>query len=161
MSILASIAHPFIIKFYGASIHPPRVGYLMEYCQLGDLVNFLGRTHKDHPWAGRLRFLKEIASAQQFLHSKKIIHRDLKAENVLVANDLSIRLMDFGLSRLMEHTHAANMTAAIGTSIYMAPELTLAEKYDSSVVRRLFFNADLFFFCFRMCLRLEYWFLLS
>lgn len=40
--------------------------------------------------------------------------RDLKAENVLVANDLSIRLMDFGLSRLVDYSRAANMTAAIG-----------------------------------------------
>jgi len=45
-----------------------------------------------------------------------VFFRDLKAENVLVANDLSIRLMDFGLSRLVDYSRVANMTAAIGNS---------------------------------------------
>jgi len=54
-------------------------------------------------------------------------------ENVLVADDLSIRLMDFGLSKLLDYSRMTKMTGAIGTSIYMAPELTLALAYNSSV----------------------------
>jgi len=79
----------------------------------------------------RKRLLLEIARAQAFLHDKSIIHRDLKLENVLMANDRSIRLMDFGLSKLVDFTQ--QMTVGIGTSIYMAPELTLGQPYDQSV----------------------------
>lgn len=76
-----------------------------------------------------------------------LLYRDLKAENVLVASDLTMRLMDFGLSKLVDYTRAANnMTAAIGTSIYMAPELTLGQQYDSQVVRTLMEQLFLFYF---------------
>jgi len=137
VSILASIAHPNIIKFYGACIHPPRIGILMEYCEHGDLLHFFcggdgARSEKEHPLEERLRILLEIAQAQQFLHSKKIIHRDLKLENVLVSQTLSALLMDFGLSKLLAHTKQ-QMTVGIGTSIYMAPEITLGLPYDASV----------------------------
>jgi len=74
VNILGSIAHPNIIKFYGASIHPPRIGYLMEFCEKGDLVCFFNN-HPGLSWGERRRILMEIAIAQSFLHSKKIIHR--------------------------------------------------------------------------------------
>ena len=64
-----------------------------------------------------IRILKEIASALIFLHKKRILHRDLKAENVLIASDLSTRLMDFGLSKLVDFT-LQNMTARIGEYLF-------------------------------------------
>jgi len=75
VNILGSIAHPNIIKFYGASIHPPRIGYLMEYCEKGDLVCFFRCNNPGLSWVEKIRILKEVAIAQNFLHSKKIIHR--------------------------------------------------------------------------------------
>jgi len=80
-------------------------------------VNYFLTTKKESgkevPFEEVLRMLKEIASAQLFLHQKKIIHRDLKAENVLIAKDLSTRLMDFGLSKLVDFSQR-NMTTGIG-----------------------------------------------
>jgi len=132
VSILASIAHPNIIKFYGASVHVPRIGYLMEFCEHGDLVQYFCSHIDMIPLDEVIRILTEVASAQRFLHSKKIIHRDLKAENVLVASNLSTRLMDFGLSKLVDFTRQ-HMTAGVGTSVYMAPELTVGEPYTNKV----------------------------
>jgi len=116
-NILASIAHPNIIKFYGACIHPPRIGYLMEFCEHGDLVTYFNRKSGPPPLDFTLRILGEVAAAQRFLHSKKIIHRDLKAQNVLIAKDLGSRLMDFGLSKLVSLT-SAQLTTAIGWCLF-------------------------------------------
>ena len=84
----------------------------------------------------------EIASAMNFLHQRNVIHRDLKCQNVLVVEDETTRLMDFGLSRKVEDTAMASKTTGIGTSYYMAPEMVLGDNYDNKV--------DLFSFAIMM-----------
>ena len=65
----------------------------------------------------------------QFLHSKNVIHRDLKPENVLLTKDDSVRVMDFGLSKLVQDG-SKTKTVRVGTSVYMAPEVVLGGHYD-------------------------------
>jgi len=119
VSILASVSHANIVAFYGACLHPPRIGYLMEYCELGDLKNYFENVDELPSWPERVRMMKEIAMAMVLLHAKGVIHRDLKAENVLLSKDKSIRVMDFGLSKLIQMSQSVrNMTAAIGNSSF-------------------------------------------
>ena len=60
----------------------------------------------------------QIINGIEYLHSRNIVHRDLKLENVLVFDHLNIRIADFGLARKIQNT----MTSKKGTPIYMAPE---------------------------------------
>jgi len=131
LNLLASLRHPNIIRFYGAVVTPHRVGFLMEVCSKGDVKDFLTK-HRSYAIKERVRMMREIASAMDHLHQRGVLHRDLKCQNVLVTEEESTRLMDFGLSRKVEASNA-DKTSAIGTSHYMAPEMVLGEDYDSKV----------------------------
>lgn len=74
----------------------------------------------------RLRIVKDVASALSYLHDGwevKVLHRDIKASNVLLDKDMNARLGDFGLARMHDHGQVAATTMVVGTVGYMAPEL--------------------------------------
>ncbi|XP_059440045.1 L-type lectin-domain containing receptor kinase VII.1-like [Corylus avellana] len=74
----------------------------------------------------RIRILKDVASAVLYLHEgweAKVLHRDIKASNVLLDKDMNGRLGDFGLARMHDHSQVPNTTRVVGTVGYMAPEV--------------------------------------
>ncbi|KAL3522280.1 hypothetical protein ACH5RR_015114 [Cinchona calisaya] len=76
--------------------------------------------------ADRIRIIKDVASAILYLHEgweAKVLHRDIKASNVLLDKDKNARLGDFGLARMHDHGQVAATTMVVGTVGYMAPEL--------------------------------------
>ncbi|KAF6983812.1 hypothetical protein CFC21_001920 [Triticum aestivum] len=82
-------------------------------------------------WEQRLRILRGVASGLVYLHEgweQVVVHRDVKASNVLLGADMSARLGDFGLARLYEHGAEPATTRVVGTLGYMAPELTVTGK---------------------------------
>lgn len=130
VSILASLSHPYIIKFFGASMKQPKVAILIEYCENGDLKHYLEEKTASGgvSFEEKIRLILQICSAMDFLHSKEIIHRDMKCENVLVDGRINCKVMDFGLSKLANTDQSK--TKGIGTSIFMAPEIVRGEDYD-------------------------------
>ncbi|KFK27561.1 hypothetical protein AALP_AA8G399900 [Arabis alpina] len=79
------------------------------------------------PWWRRLAILQDIASALSYLHTEAdqvVIHRDIKASNVMLDAEFNGRLGDFGMSKLYDRGSDPTTTAAVGTLGYMAPELT-------------------------------------
>nr|AKV93675.1 clade VII lectin receptor kinase [Nicotiana benthamiana] len=73
----------------------------------------------------RIRILKDVASGVLYLHEgweAKVLHRDIKASNVLLDKDMNARLGDFGLARMHDHGQVANTTRVVGTVGYLAPE---------------------------------------
>ncbi|CAI9087440.1 OLC1v1021508C1 [Oldenlandia corymbosa var. corymbosa] len=79
----------------------------------------------------RIRILKDVASALFYLHEgweSKVLHRDIKASNVLLDKDMNARLGDFGLARMHDHNQMAATTHVVGTIGYMAPELIKSGK---------------------------------
>uniref|UniRef100_A0ACD5U1S7 Uncharacterized protein n=1 Tax=Avena sativa TaxID=4498 RepID=A0ACD5U1S7_AVESA len=82
-------------------------------------------------WEQRVRILRGVASGLVYLHEgweQVVVHRDVKASNVLLGADMSARLGDFGLARLYEHGADPATTRVVGTLGYMAPELTVTGK---------------------------------
>ena len=67
----------------------------------------------------------------KFVHSQKVVHRDLKPQNILIGNDGNIKISDFGISKLMNAE--TQMTGGVGTQKFMAPEILNEEEYDQKV----------------------------
>eukprot|EP00026_Physarum_polycephalum_P006066 Phypoly_transcript_06107.p1 GENE.Phypoly_transcript_06107~~Phypoly_transcript_06107.p1 ORF type:complete len:166 (+),score=18.12 Phypoly_transcript_06107:604-1101(+) len=83
-------------------------------------------------WGLRARIAIDIAKAMTFLHSKNVIHRDIKSKNCLVDAGWKIKVCDFGFSRKVTSRENRAMTIC-GTDDWMAPEVILGMPYDSKV----------------------------
>uniref|UniRef100_A0A1I7WWY1 Serine/threonine-protein kinase kin-29 n=1 Tax=Heterorhabditis bacteriophora TaxID=37862 RepID=A0A1I7WWY1_HETBA len=125
--ILKSIEHPHIIKLYEV-IRTDRYIYIVtEYCSGGELYEVLierGRTAEDEA----KRWFGQVSSALAYLHQRGVVHRDLKAENVLLDKNNNIKIIDFGFSNLQMPNQLLNTWC--GSPPYAAPELLLGKEYD-------------------------------
>ncbi len=96
--IMEKFDHSHIIKLIGICTEGPLL-IVMELAKFGQLRNYL-QNNKDHiETSSLLLYCYQLSSAMAYLESKKFVHRDIAARNVLVANHESIKLSDFGLSR--------------------------------------------------------------
>jgi len=131
IEILKKCNHPHVVSYFGSCSPPSKLWILMDYCGLGslnDVMNSLDRPFKE----------KEIALICQqslvgliYLHSKQIIHRDVKAANILLTDNGRIKIADFGVSQQILSTFSKGSIA--GTPYWMAPEILKQEKYSNKV----------------------------
>ncbi|KAK5719848.1 Serine/threonine-protein kinase [Elasticomyces elasticus] len=179
VNILKSLQHPHIVALFSCVETPTYIYLVMEYCQLSDLSQFLKKRHNlatlpetsdifrkyPNPPAGGLHevvvrhFMKQIASALEYLRNRNLIHRDIKPQNLLlnpapivmakqksehlplIASEHSlvaaagleslpsIKIADFGFAR---HLPSASLAETLcGSPLYMAPEILRYEKYDA------------------------------
>ncbi|CAH2035680.1 unnamed protein product, partial [Iphiclides podalirius] len=117
---LRKLNHENIVRFRGICSQPPYFCIVMEYCQYGPLFEFL---HSGVCFTPKqiLKWAKEIAHGMSYLHSNKIIHRDLKSPNVLISDNLVVKVSDFGTSR--EWNDVSAIMSFTGTVAWMAPEV--------------------------------------
>lgn len=123
------INHPAILKFYPVK-NKSRMYLVMEFLEGRTLYHLL-RERRTLPEKEAIALASRICEPVQYLHDHGILHRDLKPENVMLCNDGTIRLMDFGIARL---AHAKRMTFigfAPGTPHYMAPERVKGKRGDA------------------------------
>lgn len=126
VSIMKRLRHPNIVLFMGAVTQPPNLSIVTEYLSRGSLYRLL---HK--PGARemlderrRLNMAYDVAKGMNYLHRRNppIVHRDLKSPNLLVDKKYTVKVCDFGLSRLKANTFLSSKSAA-GTPEWMAPEV--------------------------------------
>ena len=133
--ILASLEHPHIARFYDAGIDPNALPYVaMEYVQGQPLTEWCDAQRLGIP--ARLELFRQILEAVQYAHEKRVIHRDLKPSNILVTESHQVRLLDFGVSRLLEadETDQTPLTSVYGrafTPDYASPELLRGDPIDA------------------------------
>ena len=135
VEIMKVIDSPNAVKFYGIIKFPksnPHYMIIMDYCDRGSIRDIMDYNdiilNED-----QISFvLHDLLCALSALHTKyKIIHRDIKAANILMSSDYSIKITDFGVSRKLENT--VHTISSIGTPYWMAPEVVLSEKYSFPV----------------------------
>ncbi|KAG0327742.1 hypothetical protein BG000_000812 [Podila horticola] len=125
ISILKGLRHRHIIQFYDTREHNGQFYLLMDLAEGGSLSKAIESKQLD--WATRTRIANEIARGFEYMHSKEVIHRDLKSLNVLLTKHMEVKLCDFGLAAVRTATVSRSSEAVRGTLRWMSPEL-LASK---------------------------------
>nr|KAJ0227052.1 hypothetical protein LSAT_V11C100020690 [Lactuca sativa] len=126
VAIMRRLQHPNIVLFMGVVTEPPNMSIVTEYLSRGSLFRLL---HKPGPKKilderHRLKMAFDVAKGMNYLHKRNppIVHRDLKSPNLLVDKNYTVKVSDFGLSRLKANTFLSSKSAA-GTPQWMAPEV--------------------------------------
>ncbi|KAI9484761.1 kinase-like domain-containing protein [Zychaea mexicana] len=123
--------HPFLVGLHSTFMTASRVFFVMEYVPGGDLMLHIQGSRFSEP---RSRFYcAEVLLALEHLHSKGIIYRDLKLDNVVLAVDGHIKLADYGLCKGGMKTDDDTTTTYCGTPEFMAPEILKDTKYTRAV----------------------------
>ncbi|KAF9371109.1 hypothetical protein CPC16_003249 [Podila verticillata] len=134
VDILKQSRHPNIVQFMGICKRKKRFYIITEFLPLGNLRQWIQDENKEFGWDTRISFAIDISLALAYLHHKNIIHRDLKGENLLVSENMRIKVCDFGFSRVeAKDDDEMRRISYCGTDGYMAPEILLGEDFDCSV----------------------------
>lgn len=134
IKIMATMDHPNIVQFVGVAWDAiTEVCAVSEFMAGGDLRALLGEFHTSKKPRGfdfaKVKIAEEVAQALTYLHSfdPVVLHRDLKSRNILLSADqMSAKVTDFGSSRVQADM---TMTIGVGTSLWMAPEVIMGERY--------------------------------
>ncbi|EDR21858.1 serine-threonine protein kinase, putative [Entamoeba dispar SAW760] len=129
--LMSKLRNPFIASYMGSVTYIPQISMVMQYFVLGSLGEYV-RYNKDTdiylPYKLKIKMLFDTARGMQFLHENRIVHLDLKPDNLLV-NSLyfdsacCIKITDFGTSRITEKNKIdGNDNKGLGTPVYLAPE---------------------------------------
>jgi serine/threonine protein kinase/WD40 repeat protein len=133
---LANLAHTNIVKVLNYGIQDGQPYLVMEYVPGGTLKDAM---HQKIPWQTAAAILAPIARALDYVHQQQIVHRDVKPSNILLQEDFSPMLSDFGILKMLEGKEEkvdAAIGAGVGTPEYMPPEQGLGREVD--------FRADIY-----------------
>ncbi|KAH1222937.1 putative leucine-rich repeat receptor-like serine/threonine-protein kinase [Glycine max] len=136
IGLISALQHPCLVKLYGCCVEGDQLLLVYEYMENNSLAQALfgsGESRLKLDWPTRHKICLGIARGLAFLHEEsrlKIVHRDIKATNVLLDKDLNPKISDFGLAKLDEEDNTHISTRIAGTYGYMAPEYAMHDKAD-------------------------------
>ncbi|KAL8153670.1 hypothetical protein V2J09_011430 [Rumex salicifolius] len=131
VSLMKRLRHPNILLFMGAVTSPQHLCIVTEFLPRGSLFRLLQRNTSKLDWRRRVHMALDIVRGMNYLHhcSPPVIHRDLKSSNLLVDKNWTVKVADFGLSRIKHETYLTTKTGK-GTPQWMAPEVLRNERSD-------------------------------
>ncbi|XP_058095480.1 probable leucine-rich repeat receptor-like serine/threonine-protein kinase At3g14840 [Magnolia sinica] len=131
IGMISALQHPHLVKLYGCCIEGNQLLLVYEYMENNCLARALFGPEERQlklDWSTRQKICVGIARGLAYLHEEsrlKIVHRDIKATNVLLDKDLNPKISDFGLAKLDEEENTHISTRIAGTLGYMAPEYAM------------------------------------
>jgi serine/threonine-protein kinase len=125
----ASLAHPGIVAIFDTGVDDTTRFIVMEHVVGRSLAAIVRRQAPLAP-VRAVKIAEQIAAALASAHAAGIVHRDIKPANVMVADDGSVKVLDFGLARALDGAPLTLSPAVLGTAAYMAPEQALGESAD-------------------------------
>ena len=130
VEILSKLDSSYIVKYFDSFLEKNSLNIVMEFCEGGDLNTFLkaamGRPIVESKiW----KFLIQMCIGMDYLHSKKILHRDIKTMNIFLNKDENIRIGDLGVAKVLcESMNFAH--TMVGTPYYLSPEMCEEKPYN-------------------------------
>eukprot|EP00434_Breviolum_minutum_P007910 symbB.v1.2.006977.t1/scaffold424.1/size207036/5 len=118
----------FIVQYLGSFLEEDSLHIIMEFCEKGDLSQFLKTCHRGLEEKTVWRYLLQISSGLLWLHQNRILHRDIKTLNVFLKTNDDVRLGDLGVARVLSNTNFAN--TFVGTPYYLSPEICEEKPYN-------------------------------
>ncbi|KAL3851652.1 hypothetical protein ACJMK2_015381 [Sinanodonta woodiana] len=132
LNLLRTVTHKNIVQLIECFLSDDKcqMCIVMEFCAGGTLKQYVDRKKGNIKEIKCLCILRQMCEAVKFLYLKAIIHRDIKTTNVLLTQDKTVKLADFGVAKLMNNPEMMNLTSYVGTPNYMSPEMVLDQPYD-------------------------------
>ncbi|KAI3980594.1 hypothetical protein MKX01_025159 [Papaver californicum] len=126
--IMRKVRHKNVVQFIGACTRPPSLCIVTEFMSGGSIYDFLHKQKGFFKLPTVIRVAIDVSKGMNYLHQNKIIHRDLKAANLLMDENKVVKVADFGVARVQAQSGV--MTAETGTYRWMAPEVIEHKPYD-------------------------------
>ncbi|PXF44772.1 Serine/threonine-protein kinase DCLK3 [Gracilariopsis chorda] len=135
VQIILSLSHPNIVRTIDVFVRTRRIHFVMEYLSGGELFDFIAQnTHFTETHAAAV--MTDLLNALHYLHSRNIVHRDVKLENLLCANStwpLNVKLADFGFANYLNASNHPTLRSFVGTPYYIAPEMLRGDPHGCPV----------------------------
>ncbi len=130
VKILKSLGNPYIVKYYDSFIERDQLNIIMEYCEGGDLAQYIkGHVGRQVQEAKIWKFFIQMCIGLDFIHNKKILHRDIKSLNIFLTKDGDIRIGDLGVAKVLADSVDFARTM-VGTPYYLSPEMCEEKPYN-------------------------------
>ncbi|KAJ3074028.1 camp-dependent protein kinase catalytic subunit [Podochytrium sp. JEL0797] len=127
--ILAILDFPFLVAMLASFQDAGHLYFVLEYIQGGELFTYLRRSGRFENSVARF-YAAEVCAAFEYLHTRHIVYRDLKPENLLISSSGHIKITDFGFAKQIKDDQTWTLC---GTPDYLAPEIIKAKGYGRSV----------------------------
>lgn len=131
--VLASLKHPYIIRYHESFVQNGTLAIVMEYAEGGDLskpINEARMGMKSLQEAQIVQWLTQILLGLKYVHGKNILHRDIKPQNLFLTQQDQLRIGDFGISKVLDRNRLAETKEVIGTPCYLSPEICIDAFYS-------------------------------
>ncbi|MBA0706476.1 hypothetical protein Golax_018582 [Gossypium laxum] len=126
--IMRKVRHKNVVQFLGACTQPPNLCIITEFMSGGSVYDYLHKQKGVFRLPSLLKVAIDVSKGMNYLHQNNIIHRDLKAANLLMDENEVVKVADFGVARVKSQSGV--MTAETGTYRWMAPEVIEHKPYD-------------------------------
>ncbi|OHS94827.1 Serine/threonine-protein kinase pakH [Tritrichomonas foetus] len=131
IELMRQITTPYTIRYYGSVIFDNSTTILMDFCKCGSLRDLIDAAQTPLTEDQIKVVMHDLLFALQMLHLKyKIVHRDIKAGNILLSKSADMKVADFGVSRQFDQAKTFSTCSIVGTPYWMAPEVINGMKYS-------------------------------
>ncbi|KZT00366.1 Pkinase-domain-containing protein [Laetiporus sulphureus 93-53] len=126
IEVLRTLKHPNIVRLYDVIETEKYIGIILEYASGGELFDHI-LAHRYLREKDACKLFSQLISGVWYIHQKKIVHRDLKLENLLLDRHRNVIITDFGFANRFEHRADDLMQTSCGSPCYAAPELVISD----------------------------------